>query len=291
MKKIDFSRFLIVIDKPSGPTSFQIVDFVKKHLGLNKASHVGTLDPKVTGVLPILLGRAAKLSRYFSKSDKEYIGIMRFHENISREETEKAIKNKFLGKILQLPPVKSNVRREIREREIKEFEILEQEEIDFLFRVKCQAGTYIRKLVHDLGMELGIGAHMAELRRTKAGIFSENDKEFANMYDFAKAADEYKRGNSEKLKNILIPIEIIEKIMKRQDIEDKEIVNKILHGSPFFKNYLKKIKKTTGWERGENIALFKENSLFGIIRIEKSEEEIEKAEDDELIAIPLTIFN
>src|SRR3989338_5649177 len=112
MESSDLNRHIIVIDKPSGWTSFQVSDFVKKQLKLNKSSHFGTLDPMVTGVLPVALGRAVKLTGYFSKQDKEYTGIMRFHEPIAVEKVKHAIEEKFLGKITQLPTVRSRVKRQ-----------------------------------------------------------------------------------------------------------------------------------------------------------------------------------
>src|SRR3989304_2134583 len=96
---------IINIDKPSGPTSFDVSEFVMKTLGLRKTSHFGTLDPKVTGVLPIALNRACKLTGFFLGEDKEYVGIMRIHEDISIEKLKEVIDNKFIGKITQLPPV------------------------------------------------------------------------------------------------------------------------------------------------------------------------------------------
>ena len=183
--KNPFEFAILNIDKPSGPTSFDISDFVRKKLGLRKTSHFGTLDPKVTGVLPIALNRACKLTGFFLGEDKEYVGIMRIHEEVSLEKLNKAIKEKFLGVIKQTPPVKSRVKRVEREREIKKFEILEKEGNDILFKTTVQGGTYIRKLIDDLGKELGIGAHMLELRRTRAGIFKETDEEFLNLYDLA----------------------------------------------------------------------------------------------------------
>ena len=115
---------IINIDKPSGPTSFDISDFVRKilkPLGVRKTSHFGTLDPKVTGVLPIALNRACKLTGFFLGEDKEYIGIMRMHEEIDLKKIEKTIKEKFTGIIKQTPPVKSRVKRQEREREVKKF--------------------------------------------------------------------------------------------------------------------------------------------------------------------------
>jgi H/ACA ribonucleoprotein complex subunit 4 len=141
---------IINIDKPSGPTSFEVSDLVRKILGVNKTSHFGTLDPKVTGVLPIALNRACKLTGFFLGHDKEYVGIMRFHEEVSIEKIKEAIKEKFTGIITQLPPVRSRVKRQEREREIKSFDIIEQDGKDFLFRAVVQGGTYIRKLIDDL---------------------------------------------------------------------------------------------------------------------------------------------
>ena len=120
---------IINIDKPSGPTSFDVSDFVRKELGsigVKKTSHFGTLDPMVSGVLPIALNRACKLTGFFLGEDKEYVGIMRIHEDIPLSKLKEAIKEKFLGRINQMPPVRSRVKRAEREREIKKFEILEE---------------------------------------------------------------------------------------------------------------------------------------------------------------------
>ena len=165
---------IIVIDKPTGPTSFSISDYVRKQLGLTKTSHFGTLDPQVTGVLPIALGRACKLTGTFLGHDKTYIGIMHTHKEQDIKELQKIINENFLGTIKQTPPKKSRVKRQERERDINRFELLEVSENkkDFLFISEVQGGTYIRKLCSDLGEKIG-GAHMLELRRIKAGIFKE----------------------------------------------------------------------------------------------------------------------
>lgn len=144
---------IINIDKPSGPTSFDVSDFVRKKLELRKTSHFGTLDPKVTGVLPIALNRACKLTGFFLGENKKYIGIMRIHEETDIKKLNEIINRKFIGKIMQKPPVKSRVKRVEREREIISFKILEEEKKDFLFQTEVQGGTYIRKLIDDLGKE------------------------------------------------------------------------------------------------------------------------------------------
>ncbi len=259
---------IINIDKPSGPTSFDVSDFIRKTLGLRKTSHFGTLDPKVTGVLPVALNRACKLTGFFLGEDKEYVGIMRLHKDISLKNIEDTIKSKFSGIILQKPPVKSRVKRQEREREIKSFEILEKKGKDVLFKVSCQGGTYIRKLVHDLGSELKVDAHMLELRRIRAGIFCEDDKNYPsiNLYDFEKIVKAFQK-NSEKsrpdLKKIIIPGEIISELYPVIEIK-KEYVNKVLHGSPVFYDYLKNSKEKISEKR---FCIFDENRFIGIYKI------------------------
>ena len=238
---LEFS--IINIDKPSGPTSFDVSDFVRKRLNVRKTSHFGTLDPKVTGVLPIAINRGCKLTGFFLGEDKEYVGIMKIHGELSLKEIKNKIQEKFMGKIMQLPPKKSRVKRQEREREIKDFEIIEGEGNNILFRVACQGGTYVRKLVYDLGESLGIGAHMLELRRIRAGIFKEKDKKYpsVNLYDFEKAVEEYEKGNEKALRNILIPGEIITELYPVIQIK-KEFVNKILRGCPIYFEHLEKKK-------------------------------------------------
>jgi H/ACA ribonucleoprotein complex subunit 4 len=256
---------IINIDKSSGPTSFDVSDFVKKKLGLRKTSHFGTLDPKVTGVLPVALNRACKLTGFFLGEDKEYIGIMRIHEDISIEQVKQAINKKFLGKIKQTPPVKSRVKRQEREREIKSFEILEKDGKNFLFRTECQGGTYIRKLVSDLGEHLETGAHMLELRRIRAGIFKENDKNYSavNLYDFEKAVNEYEKGDEKKLRKIIIPAEIVCEVYPIVQIKEDDL-KKILTGKPIYKEDLEKQEKD--YDK-ENICIFCNEKFIGMYRL------------------------
>jgi len=259
---------IINIDKASGPTSFDVSNFVRKTLGLRKTSHFGTLDPKVTGVLPVALNRACKLTGFFLGEDKEYIGIMRLHKDVSLEDIKDTIKRKFRGVISQTPPVKSRVKRQEREREIRKFEILEKKSQDVLFKVACQGGTYIRKLIHDLGTELGIGAHMLELRRTKAGIFSENNKKYPsmNLYEFERIVKAFQKDpekNESALREIIIPGGIISELHPAIQIK-KEYVNKILHGSPIFYDYLKDMKENIKEKR---FCVFERDRFIGIYKV------------------------
>lgn len=254
---------IINIDKPSGPTSFNISDQVRgalKSLGVRKTSHFGTLDPKVTGVLPIALNRACKLTGYFIGHDKEYIGIMRMHEEIPIKKIQEVINSKFKGIIIQKPPVKSRVKRQEREREIKSFELLEQYGKDILFRTTVQGGTYIRKLIDDLGRELNIGAHMLELRRIRAGLFSEPS---VNMYDFEKAIEEAKKGNEKPLKKIITPAEIIKKIHPEVQVKETA-VKKLLTGKQILSEDLKKKVK---FDKNEVISVFSGERFIGMYEV------------------------
>lgn len=247
---------IINIDKPSGPTSFDVSEFVMKKLGLRKTSHFGTLDPRVTGVLPIALNRACKLTGYFLGEDKEYVGVMRIHRDVALKEIEKAIKEKFTGKIIQLPPVKSRVKRQERQREIKSFKILEKDGQNILFRAEVEGGTYIRKLISDLGDYMKIGAHMLELRRVRAGIFKEETG--VNLYEFEKAVED-----EEKLKEIIIPGEVITELHPVVKIKN-EYLSKVLHGSPIHDNFLSKKVK---FKSGESICIFSDIRFVGVYRV------------------------
>ncbi|MFH1325496.1 MAG: RNA-guided pseudouridylation complex pseudouridine synthase subunit Cbf5 [archaeon] len=268
---------IINIDKPQNPTSFDVSDFVRKKLNeagikVRKTSHFGTLDPKVTGVLPIALNRACKLTGFFLGEDKEYVGIMRIHEEISLEEIKKIIKEKFTGKILQTPPKKSRVKRQERQREVKKFELLEKNGKDILFRAEVQGGTYIRKLISDLG-EFIKGAHMLELRRVRAGIFDEK-RNFVNLYEFENAVDEFKNGNEKPLKEIIIPAEVVSEIYRKVEIK-KDNLKQVLTGKPIHK---KDLVKKVGFSEGEIISVFSNNRFIGMYKVINSEEIFAKPE-------------
>lgn len=262
---------IINIDKPSGPTSFSTSEFVCKKLDLKKTSHFGTLDPKVTGVLPVALSRACKLTGFFLGEDKEYVGIMRVHEEIEMKKIQEIINQKFLGKISQKPPVKSRVKRVFREREIEKFELLEQDEKDILFRVICQGGTYIRKLIDDLGKEIG-GAHMLELRRTRAGIFEENNKDYpsVSLYDFEKAVDEFNEGKEESLRKIIIPADIVSEVYPPA-FAIRDSMKNLFNGSPLHFDQLAKKKQADDCEVGDKISVFSREDFIGMYEVIKKE--------------------
>jgi len=258
----------INIDKPSGPTSFSVGQFVKKELNLRKTSHLGTLDPKVSGVLPIALNRACKLNEYFMHKDKVYVGIMRLHEDVSEKILKKEMK-KFIGKIVQLPPVRSRVKRAERIREIKNFEILEKEGKNVLFVADVEAGSYIRKLIHDLGEKIG-GAHMLELRRTRAGIFEEKD--IVNLYDFEKAVEEYKKGDEKSLRKIIDDAEeMIKKVLPIVEINGRDLKH-VLTGKPLTK------KDVVNEIKDEKFAAFFDERFIGTYKTVEDEWIVAKPE-------------
>jgi H/ACA ribonucleoprotein complex subunit 4 len=190
--------------------------------------------------------------------DKTYVGIMRVHEEIPESKLKEEI-NHFIGKISQLPPVRSRVKRAVREREIKTFKILEIQGKDVLFETQVQAGTYIRKLIHDLGEKIG-GAHMLELRRTKAGIFDESN--LVNLYDFEKAALAYKSGNEKPLRDILIPAEILSQVIPVVQVK-KDSIKQLLTGKPLMQKDLASDLPNDA----EHVLIFYQNRFISVCKV------------------------
>lgn len=197
-------RGIVVIDKPAGPTSHQVSAYVQRILGIDKSGHSGTLDPAVTGVLPVALGKGTRIVQSLLTAGKEYVCLMHLHTDVTDRALEEAFEA-FTGKIRQMPPIKSAVKRRWRYRKVYYLELLDRQDRDVLFRVGCQAGTYIRKLCSDMGTHLGGGAHMVELRRTKAAGFSERDA--VTLQDLTDAFHYHRQGSGEQLKRFLLPIE------------------------------------------------------------------------------------
>lgn len=192
---------VIVIDKPPGHTSHEITTFVKKISGASRAGHAGTLDPEVSGVLPVALGKATKLLRYIAGKDKTYIGIIKFKEPQSEERIDELF-SRFTGEITQIPPKMSAVRRKPRKRTVHSLRLLEMGENPrlALFEAKVDAGTYIRTLCHDIGRKCG-GARMEELRRVAVGSIKED--EAYCMHELVDAMHEFKQGSEERLESML----------------------------------------------------------------------------------------
>ncbi|AEH06789.1 RNA-guided pseudouridylation complex pseudouridine synthase subunit Cbf5 [Methanothermococcus okinawensis] len=253
---------LVVIDKPSGPTSHEVSSWVKKILHLNLAGHAGTLDPKVTGVLPVALENTTKCIQVWHMLPKEYVCLMHLHRDATEEDIIRIFKE-FEGRIFQRPPLKAAVKRSLRIRKIHKLELLEMDGRDVLFKVKCQSGTYIRTLAEDIGEALGTSAHMQELRRTKSGPFGEEEavylQDLTDAYVFWK-----EEGNEEELRKIVKPMEYGLRHLKKIVIKDSA-VDAICHGADVYLNGIAKLSKGIGIDeivlietlKGEAVAIGK----------------------------------
>ncbi len=218
---------LILLDKPSGPSAHQVDSWVRDIFSGEKVGHAGTLDPKVTGILPMGVGRTTRALSVLTEAGKEYVGIMKLHKSASQNHVEQLFKE-FTGTITQLPPVRSAVKRVKRKRKIYYLKLLEKEDTNVLFRVGCEAGTYVRTLCVDIGKKLGGGAHLAELRRTKVGLFSEKD--LVNLHDLKDAMIFFKDGNLDDLKKIVQPVERVFNHLPKIILRDSAI-DAVCHGA------------------------------------------------------------
>jgi len=242
----------INLDKPAGPTSHEITSWVKKILNLKKAGHSGTLDPNVTGLLPIMLEDSTKAVDGLLTAGKEYVCLMKLHKAMP-ENTIKAVLKDFTGDIFQKPSIKSAVKRETRVRTIYYNELLEIDDNNVLFRVGCEAGTYIRKLCHDMGIAMGTGAHMQELRRTKSGPFRE-DENLITLQDLQDAYVEWKEnGNESPLRKVIRPMEFGLTHLPKIVIRDNA-VDAICHGAGLAAPGVLSLE--SGIEKGDVVAIY-----------------------------------
>lgn len=239
---------IVILDKWCGPTSHDVTATIKKLLGVSKAGHSGTLDPNVSGVLPIALDNACKVMPALQKLDKEYVGVMHLHKDVSEKELKEIVKA-HTGEITQLPPVRSAVARKERKRSIYSFEILDKKEKDVAFRVSCEAGTYIRKLVDSIGKKIG-GAHMKELRRTRVGPFLEADA--IKAQDLADAYHYWRTDKNENIRSLILPVEAAIEHLGKVIILDSAI-RSVVNGSPLYTTGISKIEQ--GIKQGDLIAI------------------------------------
>ncbi len=242
---------MVFLDKPSGPSSHEVSAFVRKILDVKKAGHSGTLDPRVTGVLVIALHKSTRINKLLLTAGKEYVALMRLHCDVDLE-TLRNTMSKFVGKIKQLPPVKSAVKRIVRQRRVYEIKIIEVKGRDVLFRVSCQAGTYIRKLIHDIGQSLGCGANMTQLRRTKVGFIRE--EQLVTLQDLMDGVYYYKHENNDKLlRSCIVPVEKSIEHVPKIWIKDSA-VDPVCHGNSL--NVPGIVKLRSDVEKNKDVAIF-----------------------------------
>lgn len=242
------------MDKPANPSSHEVVAWIKRILRVQKTGHSGTLDPKVTGCLIVCIERATRLVKSQQGAGKEYVCIFRLHSAVEDvKEVTRGIAT-LTGALFQRPPLISAVKRQLRVRTIYESKLLEFNEEKNLgvFWVSCEAGTYIRTLCVHLGLVLGVGGQMQELRRVRSGIQSEQEG-LVTMHDVLDAQYVYDNHKDETyLRRVIQPLEALLVGHKRIIMKDTA-VNAICYGAKIMLPGL--LKYEDGIEIGEEIVI------------------------------------
>ncbi|EMA57726.1 H/ACA RNA-protein complex component Cbf5p [Halorubrum distributum JCM 13561] len=209
-------RFGVVnLDKPAGPSSHQVSAWVRDAIDETLAAldsegpptggvaHSGTLDPKVTGCLPTLTGDATRMAQVFLEGTKEYVAVLEIHGSTPADFED--VVAEFESEIYQKPPRKSAVSRRLRTRTIHDLDVLEVDDRQALIRIRCESGTYVRKLCHDIGLATGVGAHMGHLRRTATDPF--DDRDLHTLQDLVDALAWAEDGDDTLLREVVRPAE------------------------------------------------------------------------------------
>jgi tRNA pseudouridine synthase B (EC 4.2.1.70) len=217
---------VVNLDKPAGPSAHQVAGWVRDLAGdavgaldaldsnddddtaadsptVDRAAHAGTLDPKVTGCLPMLLGDATRLAQVFLEGRKEYVAVLELHG--PQPADFESVLDRFEAPLYQKPPRKSAVSRRLRVREVHALDLLDSSDRQALIRIECESGTYVRKLCHDLGLALGTGAHMGHLRRTATDPF--DDTSLVDCHELTDALAVASEGDTDWLREVVQPAE------------------------------------------------------------------------------------
>ncbi|KAG8751361.1 centromere/microtubule-binding protein cbf5, partial [Serendipita sp. 396] len=245
---------VINLDKPSNPSSHEVVAWMRRILKVNKTGHSGTLDPKVTGCLIVCIDRATRLVKSQQGAGKEYVCVIRLHSALADPSDFARALETLTGALFQRPPLISAVKRQLRVRTIYQSKLLEFDNDRHLgvFWVSCEAGTYIRTLCVHLGLLLGVGAHMQELRRVRSGALSEND-DIVTMHDVLDAQYMYEHhGDETYLRRVIRPLESLLVGYKRIVVKDSA-VNAVCYGAKFMIPGL--LRYEAGIEVGEEVVL------------------------------------
>jgi len=265
---------LVLLDKPRGPSSHEVAAWVKKILGVDRAGHAGTLDPKVSGVLPIAVAEGTKVLMALSRSDKVYVAVAKFHGDVDVERL-RAVLQELQGAIYQKPPLRSAVKRQLRTRRVYSLELLEVDGRYAVIKMHVEAGTYARKIIHDIGEILGVGANMRELRRVAVSCFAED--ETVTLQDVADAYYIWKKyGDDAYLRRVLLPIEEVARHLPKIWVRDSA-VDALCHGAPLAAPGVARFE--IPFSRGELVALFTlKGELIGVGRALVDGEEVKKME-------------
>ena len=218
----------LIIDKPRGPSSHEVAAWARKILGVEKSGHSGTLDPKVSGVLLVGIGKATKLLPFLATKDKKYMCVMGTKKP-QTDEQYKAMFAKYTGTITQTPPKESAVAKKPRKRKVYYIKPIQMRPTQALFEVHCEAGTYIRVLVSDFGRLCG-GAEMLELRRIAVGnVYEGSAHKLQEISDAIWAA---RRGEESALMRYLIPPQ--EALSLRKVVLHDSAVEAVCAGAPLY---------------------------------------------------------
>jgi H/ACA ribonucleoprotein complex subunit 4 len=275
---------VIPLDKPSGPTSHQVAAWLRDALQVEQVGHGGTLDPKVTGALPITINGAVKAVSALLSAGKEYVAVMRLHAERNEADIRR-VASTFVGKIQQTPPVRSAVAKRPRIRRIYYLDVIEVAGRDVLFRAGCQAGTYIRNLCVDMAKALGTRGHMQELRRTRTGLFTEAD--LVTLHDVLDARlfwQEDKR--EEAIRACIRPVEAVTAHLNAIVLRDSA-VDAVCHGAPLA--CIGVAQLDAGIEVDEDVALLTlKGELVAVGQAKMTSHQVLEAESG-IAAIPLRV--
>lgn len=253
-KLADYLRYGVInLDKPANPSSHEVVAWIKRILKVEKTGHSGTLDPKVTGNLLVCIDRATRLVKSQQSAGKEYVAVLRLHGPTEKKKVAAALE-KLTGALYQRPPLISAVKRQLRIRTIYKSKLIEYDTERHLavVWVSCEAGTYIRTLCVHLGLLLGTGGHMQELRRVRSGKLGE-ESNMVTMHDVLDAQWLYEnQGDESYLRRIVMPLERLLTGLKRVVLKDSA-VNAICYGAKLMIPGL--LRFSDGIEVGDTLAV------------------------------------
>ncbi|KAK1440781.1 hypothetical protein QVD17_06612 [Tagetes erecta] len=251
----EYIRYGVInLDKPANPSSHEVVAWIKRILRVEKTGHSGTLDPKVTGNLIVCIDRATRLVKSQQGAGKEYVCVARLHSAVPDVAKVARALETLTGAVFQRPPLISAVKRQLRIRTIYESKLLEYDADKHLvvFWISCEAGTYVRTLCVHLGLILGVGGHMQELRRVRSGIMGEKDN-MVTMHDVMDGQWMYDNYRDESyLRRVIMPLEVLLTSYKRLVVKDSA-VNAICYGAKLMIPGL--LRFENGIENGEEVVL------------------------------------
>ena len=222
----------ILLDKSPGPSSHQVSAWARDMMGLEKLGHGGTLDPFASGLLPLLSGKAMRLTGKILTHDKSYLALFKFGKDLERNEIEEKMAM-LKGKVYNVPPEISAVRVQVRTRKISKFDILDFDGTSLLTHIECEAGTYVRTMARDLGLLLDTPVELKELRRPTSGEFS-----LSQSITMQQLADAYwlwqEKGEEDAMLRILHPIEDMLSDLPRVVVKDGAAAA-LSHGAPLLR--------------------------------------------------------